>query len=1260
LQPGLHYLNFRAQGSDGQWGALSRFIVYLRADTKGTADMAAYEYWMDTDYANRATVAGTTVSSPFTVDISNLQPGLHYLNFRAQGSDGQWGALSRFIVYLSDAPAAANVAAIDYWIDSNLTNVQRQQVTNNTVEISMDISGLPGGTHTFYLEGIDGNGNRNMLNSYEFTVEAGEAGPYAVLSENNTVLTFYYDDLKVARNGMSVGPFTDDNPLWYGQRESITKVVFDESFAYCTTLTSTAYWFNGCSLLSEIVGINNLKTDNVTDMGGMFSKCSALTSLDVSHFKTDNVTNMDGMFKGCSGLTSLDVSGFKTDKVTVMEGLFRGCQGLTSLDLSSFNTAQVTQMSGMFRECTGLTTLNLGGFNTSNVTVMEYMFNSCTNMATLDLSSFNTAKVEDMDGMFNDCPALTTIYVGSDWSTAAVTNGNNMFTGCTNLVGGKGTTYDANHNDYTYARIDGGPNSQTPGYFTLSGAQPWVEPDDPEPYAVLSDNNTVVTFYYDDQKKQRGGIGINSSYVNGNLSSPYGSATKAVIDASFAGYKPTSTACWFMSCPWLTTITGMENLKTQDVTNMDYMFWYCSSLTSLDLSGFNTQNVTSMREMFAGCSNLTSLDVTGFNTQNVTEMGGMFINCGRMTSLDLSGFNTQNVTDMEHMFAGCSNLTSLDLSSFNTQNVTIMKELFYHCPGLTTIYVGNGWSTATVTDGSSMFYDCFSLVGGKGTIYDPAHVDYTYARIDGGPNSETPGYFTRSGDQPWVEPGDPEPYAVLSENNTVLTFYYDTDKEQRNGMSVGPFDYDSERWGGHQGEITSVVFDASFADCTTLASTAYWFHNFSSLTAITGIENLKTDNVTRMNNMFSDCSRLTTLDVGNFKTDKVTSMNSMFYNCSGLTNLDVSNLNTDNVTNMSVMFAYCSGLTSLDVSHFNTQNVNSMYCMFYNSSSLISLNLSSFNTANVTSFEGIFSGCSSLASIQAGSANVPAVEYSYIYNPNLLVYVNKASQAPEGVQNVVINGQAKEIILVDAAEGNNNWFCPQEFRAEKISYSREFKQRTQIGVSRGWESIALPFTVQNITHESKGTIAPFGNDASDLHFWLRRLGRNGLASSQRIEANTPYVISMPNTDEYPERYNLSGRVTFSAENVMVPVTDPVMDETNDLAVVPTFLRMAANEDIYALNVGEERNGHPEGSIFERNYREVRPFEAYTLHQGTGPAPQYFALGDLTTTDVGDALRLNKKEEINNYEWFTLDGRKLDKQPTQKGVYIHNGAKVVIK
>jgi len=94
------------------------------------------------------------------------------------------------------------------------------------------------------------------------------------------------------------------------------------------------------------------------------------------------------------------------------------------------------------------------------------------------------------------------------------------------------------------------------------------------------------------------------------------------------------------------------------------------------------------------------------------------------------------------MFYNCSGLTSLDLSSFDTSKVTTMQHMFYNCSGLTTIYVSDQWSTAAVTARSGTFSSCYKLVGGMGTTFDYSYTDATYARIDGGPTSSTPGYLT--------------------------------------------------------------------------------------------------------------------------------------------------------------------------------------------------------------------------------------------------------------------------------------------------------------------------------------------------------------------------------------------------------------------------------------------------------------------------------------------------------------------------------------
>ena len=201
-------------------------------------------------------------------------------------------------------------------------------------------------------------------------VQNEELTPYAVLSNDHTVLTFFYDNDKESKGGMGmdIGPFTSaDERGWNEYCESIEQVVFVEAFAGCEAITSTRYWFLNFTNLTTIIGLENLMTNHVTDMAGMFWNCSSLTSLDVGNFNTANVTDMYCMFNGCYSLTSLDLSNFNTANVTDMSGMFEGCESLTSLDVSNFNTSNVTNMVNMFHGCSNLTSLDVSGFDTSQI-----------------------------------------------------------------------------------------------------------------------------------------------------------------------------------------------------------------------------------------------------------------------------------------------------------------------------------------------------------------------------------------------------------------------------------------------------------------------------------------------------------------------------------------------------------------------------------------------------------------------------------------------------------------------------------------------------------------------------------------------------------------------------------------------------------------------------------------------------------------------------------------------------------------------------
>ena len=437
---------------------------------------------------------------------------------------------------------------------------------------------------------------------------------------------------------------------------TIKHIVFDKSFSTYTP-TSLYCFFENLTKLETITGLEYLNTAKVTNMSSMFSSCSSLTSLDVTHFNTANVTNMRNMFSGCSSLTSLDVTHFNTANVTDMSYMFSSCSSLTSLDVTYFNTAKVTNMSSMFSSCSSLTSLDVTYFNTAKVTNMYRMFKSC-GLTSLDLSNFNTAKVTNMELMFSGCSNLKTIYASDKFITAAVTKSENMFSYCGSLSGD--IDWSDKATDKTYAKIDG-------GYFRDKAYdnRPWVK------YA-----DGTLTFRCGYKKI----LGENEYELNSGEKLPKWNThntkiSKVVFEASFANARPTSCYAWFQNFIKLKQIEGIENLNTENVTNMKFMFKGCSSLTSLDVTHFNTGNVTSMSGMFDGCSGLISLDVTNFNTANVTDMSNMFYGCYKLKEIYVSDkFVTDDVISSGYMFMRCSSLSGdIDWNSVKVSDKTYAK-----------------------------------------------------------------------------------------------------------------------------------------------------------------------------------------------------------------------------------------------------------------------------------------------------------------------------------------------------------------------------------------------------------------------------------------------------------------------------------------------------------------------------------------------------------------------------------------------------------
>lgn len=444
------------------------------------------------------------------------------------------------------------------------------------------------------------------------------------------------------------------------------------------TTSIGAYAFQNCSELEEIV-----KFYNISSIGEhAFQKCSAL-----KEFKLPKLEKLyEHTFDGCKSLTSLEIpEGITTLPKAFAQGCsslknivipnsltnvgwaaFSGCSSLERIDLPE---TLETIMMDAFANCTSLKYFRLPeGIND----IFDHIISNCNNIEELHLPrlplimnnyAFAKCQVQHLYA-YEEKPHKinNTIFEGINYSTCTlhVPKGSREAYAEAYYWRDFGTIVEMNEGE-------GGGGDDTPK----------------TAFAVFDPSNGVLTFKYEASKPD-GAYSLNEGRTIPMWVTKHDVAIQKVIfDDSFAKARPVTCMCWFFGCTNLKNIEGINNLNTTEVTDMGAMFRNCSSLTDLDVSGFDTRKVTTMGTMFAGCSKLSTLDVSGFDTKNVTDMYCMFNKCSGLTTLNVSGFDTKNVTNMREMFSGCSKLATIYVSDkFVTTNVTDGKNMFNMCKAL--------------------------------------------------------------------------------------------------------------------------------------------------------------------------------------------------------------------------------------------------------------------------------------------------------------------------------------------------------------------------------------------------------------------------------------------------------------------------------------------------------------------------------------------------------------------------------------------------
>ena len=620
-----------------------------------------------------------------------------------------------------------------------------------------------------------------------------------------------------------------------------------------------------------------------------------------------------------------------------------------------------------------------------------------------------------------------------------------------------------------------------------------------------------------------------------------------------------------------------------------------------------------------------------FSTYTPTTLYGFF---GSRTELEtitgLEYLNTAKVTNMRYMFYSCSSLTSLDVTHFNTAKVTDMGYMFYNCSSLTTIYASSKFVTPQVSTSFNMFYNCKKLKGEEEWTKGKA-TDKTYAKTAGG-------YFRDKAydNRPWVKYAD-----------GTLTFrcgYKKTLGENEYELNSGE---NWPKWFTYASKISKVVFEASFANARPTNCYA-WFVNFKNLTQIEGIENLNTENVTSMRDMFNGCSSLISLDVTNFNTAKVTDMRYMFYSCSKLTSLDVTKFNTEKVTNMSYMFYNCKALTSLDVTNFNSENVTNMNWMFYNCSKLTSLDVTNFNTENVTNMSFMFSGCSTLTTIYVNDKFVidKVTNGSYMFEncTNLKDYApskkdhNYANYKTGYFTKLVGKngdekiGAAGETLATDnlTLDDNKDFVAYEPFAAKAVSYSRKMKEGPT------WATLCLPFEVSLADKNFRAFKLLSADDVTET------VELEEIKTS--IEAGTPVIIKMKD-----------GATNLSISEADKEIANEVKTaETSNgnyqLQGLYTQKMFSKDTDNNCYIVKGDKLMNPAKLLDKTKTESVgsKPFRAYMVDNSSAPAAgaRMFSISVGGSTTAIEQLETTADSKA---EYYDLQGRRL--QNLQKGVNI---------
>ena len=1076
---------------------------------------------------------------------------------------------------------------------------------------------------------------------------------------------------------------------------SSVSIIGDDIFAGCSVLNSIRVGVgnpifdsrNNCNAIIEtatnilIFGCNNtIIPNNVTGIGSYaFSSCSDLTSITLPK----GVTSIDSYaFYNCSGLTSITLPNGVT---SIGSDAFAFCSGLTSINIpnnvtsigsdafafcSGLTAVHITELAAWcnisfgnrsanplpiahhlylngeeikdlivpnsvtsinnyaFSGCSGLTSITLPNGVTS---IGSYAFYNCSGLTSITLPNGVTSI---LGGAFAGCNGLTSITIPN----GVISIENETFSGCSGLTSITIPNSVTSINNYAFSGCNSLTSITIPNSVTsISGS--------------AFNNCSGLVF-----------ITINSNNIisqDSSFKNIFGTQVKECI----LGKDVTSIGAHsFSDCNNLISISIPDGVTSIG----SYAFQNCSSLTSIIIP----KGITSIGNYaFTGCSNLTSITIP----KGVTSIdSNVFKNCRSLTSITIP----DGVTSIgSYAFLNCSSLTSITIPNSVTN---IDNYAFQGCSGLTSITIPENVTNI----GSSAFKNCSSLTSVISNITKPFNIKNDVFQGIDNPcvlyvrKGTKELYTAQTG---WNQFAD-----IIDMAQTIIA----DDKSREYGEPNPSWTY--KVIGGKISGVPSITCSATKTSPTgtydivvskgSVTNTDYSYSN-GTLTITKAPLKVSVKNCTRYVGDKNPTFELTYSGFKNGETKAVFTKQPTII-CNATTNSPVGTytITVSGGAASNYELSYENGTMTIDAlfkdNDFsfllsgrekevkllqapNTETVIVPENATYNGASYPVTQLADDAFANLgqlkcvtiptsiqTAGNRLFTGCTRLATIIWNAPLQMTKEMmGNITNPNLLFYTTNTSYAPTSIVNV-INSQSKraERIALADTDGIGDFYCPEEFTASEITYTHTYNQKTERGSCRGWESLALPYDVTEIIHEEKGSITPFGALEKGYElvngtkpFWLYEYTTRGtFVEAERIEANVPYIISMPYEARLGIEYILKGNVTFKGTNVKVKATSSARAvKSGKYSFAPNYENVEFST-AYLLNVAQRYDGNPEGSVFVKNLRSARPFEAYFEVEGSAGVKPYFGVFEHLTDGIRSIAPAMRDGDT---EYYQLDGTK---------------------